>query len=123
MKLHDDRNESLNTITAYGEGWFEVNAVRHEGPILVMPEGDVEAWMLSDPAGPTEADLAPIIARSPEVVLIGTGARHALAPARLAARLHAAGIGIESMDSKAACRTYNILMVEGRRVLAALLPY
>ncbi|MGE0310456.1 MAG: Mth938-like domain-containing protein [Lautropia sp.] len=123
MKLHDDRNESLNTITAYGEGWFEVNAVRHQGPILVMPEGEVEAWPLAADGAPAEGDLDPIIARAPEVVLLGTGIAHAFAPARLTARLHAAGIGVESMDSRAACRTYNILMVEGRRVLAALLPY
>ena len=121
MKLHSDRDESLNTVTAYGDGWFEVNAVRHVGPILVMPDGEVASWPLADPAQPDEFDLEPILERRPEVVLLGTGATHAFAPARMTARLHAAGIGIESMDSKAACRTYNILMAEGRRVLAALL--
>jgi uncharacterized protein len=63
-----------------------------------------------------------VLAAEPEVVLLGTGARQRFAHPRLTAALIARRIGVESMDTGAACRTYNILMTEGRKVLAALLP-
>ena len=70
----------------------------------------------------TAADFEQILALRPEVVLLGTGARQRFAHPRLYASLSAARIGLEMMDTGAACRTYNILMAEGRKVLAALIP-
>lgn len=123
MKLHPDRNESLNTITAYGDGYFEVNAVRHEGAVLVTPEGPVARWDAAPGQALTPAHLAPILSAAPEVVLLGTGATLRFPARDVMVALQGRGIGIEAMDSAAACRTYNVLMAEGRRVLAALLPY
>jgi uncharacterized protein len=121
MKLHAHRDNALNTVTAYGEGWLEINARRYEHALLVRPESPVEAWAPS-----RFEDLAPehfeaIAAHAPEVVLLGTGAVQRFAHPRLVAALAARRIGVEAMDTGAACRTYNILMSEGRKVLAALL--
>ncbi|MCA3179027.1 MAG: Mth938-like domain-containing protein [Burkholderiaceae bacterium] len=121
MKLHAHRDAALNTVTAYGTGWLEINARRYEHALLVQPEAPVEVW----PPVRFE-DLAPehfeaIAARAPEVVLLGTGASQRFAHPRLVAALAARRIGVEAMDTGAACRTYNILMSEGRKVLAALL--
>lgn len=123
MKLHPDRSTALNTVTAYGSGWFEINRVRHEGALLLMPEGEVLPWAVQSYEALTAQDFEALLALRAEIVLLGTGERHRLPHPRLTAALARAGIGLEAMDSYAACRTYNILMGEGRRVLAALLPY
>lgn len=122
MKLHGSRPGTLNTVTAYGEGWIEINAERFDHPVLVQPEAPVQRW---EPARFEELDAShfePILAQAPEVVLLGTGPIQRFPHPRLTAALAARRIGVEAMDTRAACRTYNILMVEGRRVLAALLP-
>ena len=123
MKLHSDQNNALNTVTAYGSGYFEINRVRHEGALLLMPEGDVRPWQVERYEALSTADFAALLALDAEVVLLGTGATHHIPHPRLTAPLTGTGVGVEAMDSFAACRTYNILMGEGRRVLAALLPY
>ncbi|XQM33669.1 Xcc1710-like domain-containing protein [Cupriavidus sp. H19C3] len=121
LKLHADQPQSLNTVTAYGPGYIEINAIRHERSLLVMPEGTVEPW-------PVERfeDLAPehfeaLLEKGPEVVLLGTGARLRFPHPRLTAALSRRRIGVDAMDMQAACRTYNILMAEGRKVAAILL--
>lgn len=122
MKLHASRQQALNTVTAYGPGWIEVNAVRHDGAVLVQPEGEVVAWPVATPEALTVEHFEALVALAPDVVLLGTGARQRFPHPRLVAPLAARRIGVEAMDTGAACRTYNILMVEGRKVLAALLP-
>lgn len=122
MKLHASRPLALNTVTAYGPGWVEVNAQRYGHAVLLTPEAAVEAW-----APLTFTDLSvehfeAIAAQAPEVVLLGTGPAQRFPHPRLTAPLTARGVGVEAMDTGAACRTYNILMAEGRKVLAALLP-
>lgn len=122
MKLHASRPTALNTVTAYGAGYIEINAQRYPHALLVSPESPVETW------SPTRfEELAPehfeaIVAYGPEVVLLGTGPSQRIPHPRLTAALAARRIGVEAMDTGAACRTYNILMTEGRKVLAALLP-
>ncbi len=123
MKLHPDQNNALNTVTAYGSGWFEINRVRHEGPLLLMPEGEVRRWEVQSYETLSAADFEALLGLGAEVVLFGTGPGHRIPHPRLTAAMTRAGVGVEAMDSSAACRTYNILMGEGRRVLAALLPY
>lgn len=123
MKLHPDQNNALNTVTAYGSGFFEINRVRHQGPLLLMPEGEVRRWQVESYETLSAADLEALLGLGAEVILLGTGTRYRMPSPRLTAALARAGIGVEAMDSSAACRTYNILMGEGRRVLAALLPY
>lgn len=123
MKLHPDQNNALNTVTAYGSGFFEINRVRHEGALLLMPEGEVRPWQVDRYETLSASDFEALLDLKAEVVLLGTGTSHRIPHPRLTAALTGAGVGVEAMDSSAACRTYNILMGEGRRVLAALLPY
>lgn len=122
MKLHAHRDAALNTVTAYGEGWLEINARRYAHAVLVRPESPVEAWAPARFEDLAAEHFEAIAAHAPEVVLLGTGAIQRFAHPRLLAALAARRIGVEAMDTGAACRTYNILMSEGRKVLAALIP-
>ncbi len=122
MKLHAHRDAALNTVTAYGEGWLEINARRYGHAVLVRPESPVEAWAPARFEDLAAEHFEAIAAHAPEVVLLGTGAAQRFAHPRLVAALTARRIGVETMDTGAACRTYNILMSEGRKVLAALIP-
>jgi uncharacterized protein len=122
MKLHADSNTPLNTVTAYGPDFIEVNRIRHSGPVLLMPERPVLPWSIDSIEALDEPALTALLELQPEVILLGTGARQHFLHPRLLRGLAARGIGVDPMDTRAACRTYNILMVEGRKVLAALLP-
>ena len=122
MKLHTDSPTNMNTVTAYGPGWIEINRERFEGAVLVMPESEVIAWPVGDFDALNAEALEDLLQYSPELVLLGTGATQRFPHPRLGAALTRAGVGLDVMDTQAACRTYNILMSEGRRVLAALLP-
>ena len=121
MKLHADSPTALNTVTAYGSGFVEVNQVRHLLPILLAPDQTVEAWHVTGFDSLSTEDFQRLRGRNPELLLLGTGERQRFPHPRLLQPLTDAGIGCEAMTSKAACRTYNILMGEGRRVLAAIL--
>ena len=108
-------------FTGYGEGYVEVNRTRHASSIVVSAERVVTDW----PAQSLEAlgadHFAAILELKPEILLLGTGATFWFPePARLAP-LYKAGFGVEVMDTPAACRTYNILLGEGRNVVAALI--
>jgi len=106
-------------IEAYAAGGFRVSGVVFAGPVLVFPERTI-LW--ENPA-PTIEGLAPVIAEGGiELVILGLGRRGAPATPALRAALKAHGIGVEAMDTGAACRTYNVLLGEDRRVAAALLP-
>lgn len=122
MKLHRDQDDALNTVTAYEQGWIEVNAVRHQGAVWFMPDGDVRAWAVSDFEGLAPEALAPLLEAAPEIILLGTGTKQRFPHPRVLAPWISARTGHEVMSTPAACRTYNILMAEGRRVMAALLP-
>lgn len=120
MKLHIAQTSGRNLFTAYGEGFVAINGARHETHLLVTSE-QVVAWDIGGFDSLTGEAAAQFIAQNPEIVILGTGANLRFPQPALAHRLSAAGIGLEVMDSKAACRTYNVLMAEGRRVLAAIL--
>lgn len=145
MKLHSDPASALNTVTAYGEDYIEVNLTRYAHAVWFGPEGPISAWdvrsiedittqRLKEVAGIVDAapdpmaflDDAPanLVAppNAPEVMLVGTGARQRLLHPAIYAPLTRMGIGVEAMDTQAAARTYNILMAEGRRVVVALMP-
>lgn len=121
MKLHADVRTTFNTFTAYGPGFVEVNRQRYERPLLVLPEVAVAEWGVEDFESLAPAHFEALLALAPQVVLLGTGERQRFPHPRLTASLARAHIGVDVMDTRAACRTYNILMAEGRRVLAALL--
>ena len=111
------------TISAYGGGGFRISGTHWLQPMLVMPwlslPWDVTA--LSDAA---LGNLQPLLQQeqSVELLLLGCGANMVALPKGLRADLKAHGIALEPMDTGAACRTYNVLMLESRRVAAALLP-
>lgn len=121
LKLHQDSSGALNTVTGYGAHYVDINLERHESSIILLPDAPVIAWPVSafDALTPEHFDL--LLAHAPELVVFGTGTRLRFPHPRLTAALAARRIGVESMDFMAACRTYNILMAEGRRVAAALL--
>ena len=121
MKLHAAATTALNTFTAYGPGDVEINRQRYARPGLVAPEGEVVAGEGDGFESLTPAHFESLLSREPELVLLGTGERQRFPHPRLTAALAQARVGIDVMDTRAACRTYNILMMEGRRVLVALL--
>ncbi len=121
MKLHADAPTSLNTITGYGPGFIEINKSRHAGHLLLMPDAPARTWQAQGFEALRREDFDALLALDPEVVLLGTGRRQRFPRPALTAALARAGVGLEVMDTAAACRTYNILMSEGRRVLAAIL--
>ena len=106
-------------IERYGAAGFRVSGVVYAGPVLVFPERTI-FWLA---AAPTLDGLAEIVADGGvELILLGLGRRGAPVAAALRGALKAHGIGIEAMDTGAACRTFNVLLAEDRRVAAALLP-
>ncbi len=121
MKFERDESQGRNTFTGYGEGYVMVNARRHSASLVVSGDRIVTDW----PAASVEAlgpdHLAAIAQLKPEIVLLGTGAKFTFPDQSLLAPLYKAGIGVEVMDTPAACRTYNILLGEGRNVVAALI--
>jgi uncharacterized protein len=120
VKLHVSGPGTRNAITGYGEGYVLVNGQRHESSLIVTPD-QVVPWEVSEFAKITAQDFDRLKALQPEILLLGTGPTQRFPHPRLTAPLAEAGIGLEVMDLKAACRTYNILVAEERKVAAALL--
>ena len=120
MKLHASGPSGVNTITGYGEGYVVVNGERRDSSLVVLPDR-IESWQVSQFEGLTESDFVFLKNLGAEIVLLGTGSRQRFPHPRLTAALAQAGIGLEVMDVQAACRTYNILVAEERKVAAALL--
>ena len=120
MKLHADG--STTRITAYGPGYFAIGerTVRHG--IIITAEGTIAPWPPAVPADLDEEHLRELISYRPEVVLLGTGARQAFPPSELLRPFAEGRLGLEVMDTAAACRTFNVLAAEGRKVVAGLLP-
>lgn len=121
MKLHLANTDGLNLFTAYGEGYVAVNHDRHEGNLILLPDQIIAAWSSSSAETLNESDITTLCALPCEILLLGTGQRLRFPSARLLKPLATARIGVEVMDMQAACRTYNILAAEGRKVAAALL--
>ena len=115
--------EGRHVIESYGDEGFRINGERYSGPVIVWPER-VAPWAVSGIATVAIETLDPLFSAEPpiEILLIGSGATFEMAPAALRKALSARGIAVESMDTGAACRTYNVLMAEDRRVAAALIP-
>lgn len=110
-------------IDGYPPGGFRVAGTLYQGPMLIWPEGEVP-WSLNRIEDLDVAALDPVRRIDPpvEVLLIGCGPRMTLLPSVLRRQIREAGIGMDAMDTGAACRTYNVLISEGRRAAAALIP-
>ena len=107
-------------FSGYGPGFVAVNGVRYEKCVVVSPQ-TVAEWAVTGFDALAAADFGFIATLKPEIVILGTGAKQRFPPPDLARALAAAGAGAEVMDTRAACRTYNILASEGRKVVAAIL--
>jgi uncharacterized protein len=121
MKFSLSEDSNSFTIRAYNTGEVVINEHRHTGSVIVMPNRIIDNW-----APQTFADLADehfiaISELEPQLVILGTGEQQQFPAPALYAVLLNQGIGVEVMTTPAACRTYNILVSEGRRVAAALL--
>ncbi len=121
MKLHQSDTQKYQTITGYDQTGVEINAQRYNYSLVVLPEMPPRAWNAPTFESLTVEHFDLIGADDPDVVILGTGARQRFIHPRLTAALTLRRIGVECMDSQAACRTYNILMGEGRKVALALI--
>jgi len=116
MKLNEIRYGAAVPVDGYGPGFFRVGGKIWHGPVIVTPAGAAN-WGGWDDLPPLLALLGQV-----DVIFFGTGTEIAHLPAGLRHAMDQAGIGAEVMASPTACRTYNVLLSEGRRVGAALLP-
>ena len=121
MKMILDNTRGGYAITAYEDGRVIINELAFARSLIVTPQALVENWPPASLAELAEDHLRQVLELGPEVILLGTGSRLAFPDSALLNPLMRGRIGLEVMDTAAACRTYNILMAEGRRVAAALI--
>lgn len=121
MKLHLTRAEGNQLITAYERGTVSINQHRYQHSVIVLPTEVIADWQVNKFDELSTNDFVRIASYQPEVVLLGTGETHRFIHPKLTVALTDKGIPVECMTTDAACRTYNILMSEGRKVLAALI--
>jgi len=110
-----------NIVTAFGRGWIRIGATEYRENLVLTAETVAGGFAPAGFDGLVEADFASLLVGKPDVVLLGTGATLRFPHPRLTRALTAAQVGLEVMDTAAACRTYNILAAEGRRVAAGLM--
>lgn len=111
---------SVNLIAAWRNGAILVGEDWLHGHVIISPETIIRDWAVDTPTSLAVDELEPAVVLQPEILLVGTGARLELPEANLMQLLAERGIGLEIMDTPAACRTYNVLAHEHRRVVAAL---
>jgi uncharacterized protein len=121
LKIEREQPDGRNTFTGYGDGYVEVNRARYSQSLVVSGDRLVTDWPATSVEALCADHMAAIVELKPEIVLLGTGWTFKFPEAALLAPLYKAGIGVEVMDTSAACRTYNILLGEGRNVVAALI--
>ncbi|RMD88233.1 MAG: hypothetical protein D6807_06375 [Alphaproteobacteria bacterium] len=123
ISMDELADAALPLVTAYGGGGFTIGGKRWETPILVRREG-VEPLAISGIADLSPTDLVPLLGKrgAIDLLLVGGGERLVQPSAALRKALREAGIGVEAMDSGAAARTFNVLLLEARRVAAVLVP-
>jgi uncharacterized protein len=115
--------EGRQVIESYGDGGFTISGVAFTGPTIIFPERTIE-WVGATADGFSVEMFAPVFEAEdvPEILLFGCGAKIVFVSPTLRAAIRSRGPVVDAMDTGAACRTYNILMTEERRVAAALLP-
>jgi uncharacterized protein len=120
LKLHLDAGGGQNQFTGYGDGYVAINGERRTASVIVLPRDPVQAWAPARFEDLAAEHFETLAARELEIVLLGTGPRLRFPHPAITRPLIEARIGVEVMDVPAACRTFNILMAEGRKVAAAL---
>ena len=121
MKLQSDPHSGANTITGYGDGYVEINKTPYAHAVVLSSDGAISEWSAPTFDALEAHHFSQLVDLKPELILIGTGKRQRFPKPELLKALISAKIGFEIMDSQAACRTYNILVGEGRQVLLALI--
>lgn len=116
MRMNEVVFDNSRPIDGYGEGFFRVGGEVVEGPIALSPDG-LHSW-----GGYEDDETLLALAGEVDVIFVGTGAEIAHIPAALREKLEEAELGVEIMATGPACRSYNVLLSEGRRIAAALLP-
>ncbi|MBT8155409.1 Mth938-like domain-containing protein [Epibacterium ulvae] len=116
MRLNEVSYSDAEPIDGYGPGFFRIGGKVHHGAVITSPNGTV-AW-----EGYEDSEKLLALAGEIDVLFVGTGAEIAHLPTALRNALEGAGVGVETMNSPAACRTYNVLLSEGRRIAMAALP-
>lgn len=121
MKLSLDTGTASHLVRHYDEAGITINETVYTRDLIVMPEAIIEDWDSAAPAELTPEHFTALEGHEREILLLGTGRTQRFPPARLMAALSRRGIGLEVMDTAAACRTYNVLVSEQRRVVAGLM--
>ena len=119
--MHLAEQGNNNRFTAHGAGYVKVNGERYERSIAVSAAEVRSDWLVDSFEALSEDHFSCFLAERPEVLLLGTGSTQRFAHPRLYRALTDAGIGVECMNTPAACRTFNILVAENRKVIAAIL--
>jgi uncharacterized protein len=121
MNFSEELGSNLNRITAYDQTSIDINENRYTESIILAPDTAVIAWGVENTAGIDQASLLPILDLEPEIVLLGTGQRIQFPEPKILVMFNQKGVGVEVLDTTAACRTFNLILAEGRRVVAGLL--
>lgn len=123
MKLHATPTEHYQTITAYDEKVIKINNVPFSHSFFVLPQAPPMPWAISYFKELNHSHFEDLIKQQPDLIIIGTGIQQLFISPNIIQTLMKKNIGVECMNNHAACRTYNILMTEGRHVaLALILP-
>ena len=120
MKFHQDKTRA-NTVSAWGQGEIRVREQVIRNSVILAAGHIIHPWSGRRAETLAIADMAPALALAPAIIVLGTGSRIEFPSAEFTAYILARRIGLEVMDTPAACRTYNILVHEGRNVVAALI--
>lgn len=121
MQISLDSTDGVYRILGYADGKIQINDQQYRNSLLVMPDTLLDNWGPTSVKNLEQQHLEAVQSLSPEVVLLGTGHHQVFPDRSLMRALITAGVGLEIMDTASACRTYNLLMGEGRRVVAALI--
>ena len=123
MELTQPPAQGRQVIQSYGDGGFRVAGIRHQGAVLVFPRRTV-AWAVTSAAGLAIAQLRELaeVPGEVDVLLVGMGTASSVPTPELRVALRELGISVETMTTSAACRTFNVLLAEERKVAAALIP-
>ena len=121
MKFTLDRPGTLHVVRGYTPGRLRIGEQEYARSVIVSAARLIADWRPQHIGELTAADLEPALALKPQVLLLGSGARQVFPSPELLAQLYATRVGFEVMDTSAACRTYNVLVGEGREVAAALI--
>lgn len=121
MEFELDKGQATHKIQSYSQGFVIINQIEYRNPIVVMPEKIINPWGPTSFESLTPEHFQMLLPYKPQVVLVGTGPSFRLMDPSLYAGFINLQIGVEVMDTGAACRTYQVLMSEGREVMAALL--